>query len=98
MESGPPADRRPNSRSRVPSANAANNGTASVSRSAALPRLLDIPREVLDLPGPPVLVHAERFGATGERDAIEPGLDDGELGTAVDFLELELDQRCGFGR
>src|SRR5256886_11877958 len=90
MESGPPADRRPSRRSLVASPSAANSG-------AALP-LLDILRELLDLPGPAVVVHAERLGATGERDAIEPGLDDRERGAALCVLERELDQRRGLGR
>src|SRR5436190_3817708 len=90
MGSGPPADKRPSRRSRVASPNAANNG-------AALP-LLDILRELLDLAVPAVVVHAERLGATGERDAIEPGLDNREHGAAVCVLELELDQRRGLGR
>src|SRR3989441_5931901 len=100
IESGPPADRRPSRRSRVASPNAANNGTApgGGSGSAAALRLLDILTELLDLPGPAVVVHAERFGATRERDAIKPGLDDRERGAAVCFLELELDQRRGLGR
>src|SRR6266550_5673162 len=89
---------RPSRRSRVASPNAANNGTASGSCNAAALRLLDILREMLDLPSPPVVVHAERFGATGKRDAIEPGLDDRQLGAAVDFLERELDQRGRLGR
>src|SRR2546421_13061855 len=90
MESGPPADSRPSRRSRVASPNAANSG-------AALP-LLDMLRELLDLPGPAVVVHTERLGATGDRNAIEPGLDDRERGAAVCFLEHELDQRRGLGR
>src|SRR3989441_5831178 len=99
-ERSPPADRRPSRRSRVASPNAANNGTApgGGSCSAAALRLRDIPCELFDLAVPPVVVHAERFGATRERDAIEPRLDDCEFGTAVDFLELELDQRGGLGR
>src|SRR5207245_8694262 len=56
------------------------------------------PRELLDLAVPPVGVHAERFGATRERDAIKPGLDDRERGAAVCVLEMELDQRRGLGR
>src|SRR5947207_349477 len=102
IDSGPPADRRPSRRSRVASPNAANSGTASGGAgggcSAAAPRLLDILREMLDLPGPPVVVHAERFGATRERDAIEPRLDDRERGAALGVLERELDQRGGLGR
>src|SRR6266550_4298192 len=100
IDSGPPADRRPSRRSRVASPNAANNGTAPEggSCSAAALRLLDILRELLDLPRPAVVVHAERLGATGERDAIEPGLDNRERGAAVCVLELELDQRRGLGR
>src|SRR2546427_382909 len=90
IDSGPPADRRPSRRSRVASPNAANSG-------AALP-LLDILRELLDLPRPAVVVHTERLSATGERDAIEPGLDNRERGAAVCVLELELDQRRGLGR
>src|SRR6266516_4147468 len=90
IDSGPPADRRPSRRSRVASPNAANSG-------AALP-LLDILRELLDLPGPPVVVHAECFGATRERDTIKPGLDNRERGAAVRILERELDQRRGLGR
>src|SRR6266550_571610 len=89
---------RPSKRSRVASPNAANNGTASGICSAVALRLLDILREILDLPSPPVVVHAERFGATGGRDAIEPGLDDRQLGAAIDFLEREFDQRGGLGR
>src|SRR5207247_3256737 len=84
IDSGPPADRRPSRRSRVASPNAANSGTASGGAgggcSAAAPRLLDILREVLDLPGPPLDVKAERFGATRERATIEPGLDDRDGG------------------
>src|SRR5207248_3815820 len=72
IESGPSADRRPSRRSLVASPSAANSG-------AALP-LLDIAREVLDLTGPPVVVHAERLGAARERNAIEPGFDDRERG------------------
>src|SRR2546427_12251296 len=99
MESGPPADRRPSRRSRVASPNAANSGTASGGGcSAAALRLLDILREVLDLPVPAVVVHAGRFGAARERDAIEPGLDDRERGATRGFLESELDQRGGLGR
>src|SRR6266550_3899502 len=102
IDSGPPADRRPSKRSRVASPNAANSGTASGGAgggcSAAALRLLDILREMLDLASPPVVVHAERFGATGERDAIEPGLDDGERGAARGVLESKLDQRGGLGR
>src|SRR6266516_1925684 len=89
IDSGPPA-RRPSRRSRVASPSAANSGAALL--------LLDILREMLDLPGPPVVVHAERFGATGGRDAIEPGLDDRQFSAAVRFLERELDQRGGLGR
>src|SRR5213593_3849277 len=100
IDIGPPADRRPSRRSRVASPNAANNGTApgGGNCSAAALRLLDILRELFDLPGPAVVVHAERLGATGGRDAIEPGLDDRERGAAVCFLESELDQRGGLGR
>src|SRR5436309_824917 len=98
IDSGPPADRRPSRRSRVASPNAANSGTASGCCRAAAPCLLDILREVLDLSGPAVLGHAERFGATGERDAIDPRLDDGERGGARGVLERELDQRGGRGR
>src|SRR5438876_6428745 len=96
IESGPPA-RRPSRPSRVASPNAANSGTASGSRRAAALRLRDIPLEVLDLPGPPVVVHAERLGTTGQRDAIESGLDDRERGAALCVLEMELDQRRGLG-
>src|SRR5437879_7580906 len=100
IESGPPADRRPSRRSRVASPSAANNGTApgGGSCSATALRLGDIPREVLDFAVPPVVVHAERFGATRERDAIKPGLDNGECGAALRLLERELDQRRGLGR
>src|SRR2546427_13243139 len=100
IERGPPADRRPSRRSRVASPSAANNGTApgGGSCSATALRLRDIPRELFDLAVPPVVVHAERFGATRERDAIEPGLDNRERSAAVRFLELELDQRRGLGR
>src|SRR2546425_11626923 len=100
IESGPPADRRPSRRSRVASPNAANNGTApgGGSCSAAALRLLDILRELLDLPGPAVVVHAERFGATDGRDAIEPGLDNRERGAALWVPELKLDRRRGLDR
>src|SRR3989441_8033655 len=89
IESGPPADRRPSRRSRVASPNAANNGTApgGGSCSAAALRLLDILRELLDLPGPAVVVHAERFGATGERGTIEPGPDHGDGGAPRCILQ-----------
>src|SRR5881227_255602 len=90
IESGPPADRRPSRRSLVASPSAANSG-------AALP-LLDILRELLDLPGPAVVVHAERLGTTGGREAIKPGLDNRERGAALCVLERELDQRGGLGR
>src|SRR5437762_11637199 len=103
MESGPPADRRPSRRSRVASPNAANNGTArgggrGGSCSAAALRLLDILRELLDLPGPAVVVHAERLGAAPEWDTIKARLDNGHGGAAVCFLKSELDQRRGLGR
>src|SRR6266550_31334 len=99
IDSGPPADRRPSRRSRVASPNAANSGTApGGGSSAAALRLLDILSELLDLPGPPVVVHAECFGATRERDTIKPGLDNRERGAAVRILERELDQGRGLGR
>src|SRR5437763_16541639 len=90
IDRGPRAERRPSGRSLVASPSAANRG-------AARP-LLDILRELLDLPGPAVVVHAERLGTTRERDAIEPGLDNRERRAAPCFLELELDQRRGLGR
>src|SRR2546425_5704422 len=100
MEGGPPADRRPSRRSRVASPSAANNGTApgGGSCSAVALRLRDIPRELFDLAVPPVVVHAERLGATGEWDAIKPGLDNRERGPTLCVLETELDQRRGLGR
>src|SRR5882762_3090006 len=100
IESGPPADMRSSSRSRVASPNAANSGTApgGGSCSAAALRLLDILGELLDLPGPAVVVHAERLGAAGGRNAIKPGLDNRERGAALCVLERELDQRRGLGR
>src|SRR5438552_13399477 len=100
MDIGPPADRRPSRRARVASPTAANNGTppGGGSCSATALPLRDILRDLLDLPGPAVVVHAERFGTTGGRDAIKPGLDDRERGAAVCFLELELDQRRGLSR
>src|SRR5256886_7883171 len=52
IESGPSADRRPSSRSRMGSPNATNTGTASLAFGAAAPRLGDIRRQVLDLPSP----------------------------------------------
>src|SRR5207244_9585561 len=100
IETGRPAARRPGRRSRVAPPTAANNGTApgGGSCSATALRLRDILRELLDLPGPAVVVHAERLDATGERDAIKSGLDDRERGAVVCVLEMELDQRRGLGR
>src|SRR3989442_3945611 len=90
IESGPSTERRLSRLSRVGSPSAANS-------TAAL-RLRDIRREVLDLPAPPLGVHAERLGPARERDSIEPRFDDRERGTALRLLERELDQRHGLGR
>src|SRR5690349_8769835 len=95
MESGPLVERRPMSRSRVGSARAANTGTASATFSAAALRL-DMLREVLRLPVPALLVHPERLDAAAGRDAVEPGLDDGDRGAVLHFLEGELDEGHGF--
>src|SRR6266851_3556024 len=77
IESGPSTDRRLSKPSRVASASAVKTGTTSLACSAA-PRLRDIPLQILDLPAPPLGVHAERFRSTRERDPIESGLDDRE--------------------
>src|SRR5216110_1034576 len=92
IESGPSTDRRRSRLSRVASPSAANS-------TGAL-RLRDIRREVLDLPAPPLGVHAERLGAARERNSIEPGLDDRErsTGAALSLVERELDQRHGLRR
>src|SRR6476661_6000273 len=92
MESGPSADRRPMSRSRVGSARAANTGTASFTLSAAALRL-DMLREVLRLAVPALPVHAECLGAAAERDAVEARLDDRDGGAVLHLLERELDER-----
>src|SRR5215216_2740034 len=97
IETGPSADRRPSRLSRVASPSAANTGTASVSFRAVAPRLRDIPREILDLPRPPLVVHAERLGPAGERDPIEAGLDDRDGGALLRVLEHEFDERGGLG-
>ena len=99
IESGPSADRRPSSRSRMGSPNATNTGTASLAFGAAAPRLGDIRRQVLDLPSPSRVVHAERLGPAGDRNPIEPGLDNREGGAppALGVLERELDQCHGLG-
>src|SRR5690606_36403854 len=89
MESGPPADSRPMSRSRVASASAANTGTASSTRTAAAPPLRDMTRDRLDLPAPPTLGHPERLGPAGGREPVEPRLDDPEVGALARFLEEE---------
>jgi hypothetical protein len=49
--------------------------------------------DVLDLGGPPPSFHAEGLVAALGRDAVEAGLDDGELRPAVRVREPELDQR-----
>src|SRR5882762_6834478 len=90
IDSGPSTERRLSRLSRVASPSAANN-------TAAL-RLRDIRRQVLDLPAPPLGVHAERLRAACERDPIEPRLDDRERRTALNVLERELDKRHGLGR
>src|SRR3989441_1892179 len=90
IESGPSTERRVSRLSRVASPSAANNTTA-------LP-LRDIRREILDLPAPPLGVHAERFRTARERDPIEPRLDDRERRPALRLFERELDQRHGLGR
>src|SRR5438093_1035195 len=90
IESGPSTDRRRSRLSRVASPSAANS-------TGAL-RLRDIHREILDLPAPPLGVHAERLGPARERDPIEPRLDDRERRPALSLLEREFDQRHGLGR
>src|SRR5206468_1569400 len=90
IESGPSRERRLSRLSRVASPSAAN--------STAAPLLRDIPLQTLDLPAPPLGVHAERLGPARERDPIEPRLDDRERRTALRLFERELDQRHGLGR
>src|SRR6476659_7595149 len=80
IESGPSALRRATSFTRVASPSAAKIGAASASLSAAELRPRDIALDVLDLAGPAVVVHAERFGAARQRNLVESGLGDGERG------------------
>src|SRR5205823_4048935 len=85
-------------RRRVGSPSAAKTGAASASLRTATLRPRDIARDVLGLLGPPLLVHAERLTAARERNAVEPRLDDGELGRAVLLFQAEFDERRGLGR
>src|SRR5207249_9903251 len=90
IESGPSTESRLSRLSRVASPSAANS-------TAAL-RLRDIPLQILDLPAPPLGVHAERLGPARQRHPIEPVLDDRARSTALSLFERELDQRHGLGR
>src|SRR5712692_6185595 len=100
IESGPSAERRPSSPSRVVSPRAANTGAASGSLRAAAARLGDIRGELLRLSRPALVVHAVRLGAARERDAVEARLDDRDrCALAVrDLVEPEFDQGRGLGR
>src|SRR5688500_8444565 len=98
IESGPSVDKRPSRVSRVWSPRAAKTGTASLAFNAAMPRLRDMSRNVVDLAGPPTVVHAERLSSPSRRDPIKTGLYNGELGTALFLLENELDERSRLGR
>jgi len=71
IEPGPPDERRAINRRRVSSPSAANNGAASRTGGPLATLTLDIAADVLDLPTPPAVVHAERLGATRRRDFIE---------------------------
>src|SRR5262245_41899115 len=95
IESGPFADRRTSSRSRVSSPSAANSGAASRTCAATIGLACDMALNVLHLRGPPLAVHAERLVATVRRQAIEARLDDRELRSVRRLLEPELDQRRG---
>src|SRR5882672_3045739 len=90
IESGPWAERRDTSASRVGSPSAVKMGAT---RARSAPR--DMPLDVLELRGPAVIVHAERLGPARGGDAVETRLDHGELRAAVLLLELELDQGGG---
>src|SRR5712691_12302847 len=92
MGSGPPEQSRATSLSRVSSPSAANMGAASAMRVAFVLRG-DIALDVLDLRGPPLIVHAEGFGAAPWRDAVEARLDHRELGATRDLCQPKLDQR-----
>src|SRR5262249_11499787 len=96
MDRGPPTDRRASSASRVRSPNAAKTGAARA-RPVGLVLRRDMSLDVLDLGRPPLVVHAEGLGAARQRDAVETGLDYGQLGAASHFLEHEFDQRRRLG-
>src|SRR5437868_10166080 len=88
MESGPCADSRVTSASRMGSPSAVKTGAT---RARSAPR--DMALDVLELRGPAVVVHAEGLGAARCGDAVEARLDHGELCAAFFLLELEFDQR-----
>src|SRR5262249_57621808 len=71
---------------------------ANAVAGARTPLRPDMPVDVAHLRGPAALVHLPRLGTAGLREAIEAGLDHGELRAAGHFLELELDERGGLGR
>src|ERR1051325_6463887 len=93
IESGPYRHSRATTCSRVGSPSAANTGADSRRRTATVLRAFDIPRDVLQLLGPPAVVAAKRFVAAARRDAVESRLDDGQAGPVWRVGQRELDQR-----
>src|SRR4026209_545139 len=82
IESGPPAQRRTTSFSRVSSPSAANTGATARTRAWAPGSAVDMALDVLGLAGPALAVHAESFVAPLRRDAVEARLAHREQGAA----------------
>src|SRR5216110_997205 len=97
IDCGPRAQSRATRASRVSSPSAAKIGSARV-RPAALALARDMSLDVLHLPGPAPVVHPERFGPPGDRDAIEAGLDQGQARPTGSVLQTELDEGRGLVR
>src|SRR5437868_3642938 len=100
MDAGPRAHRRETRRRRVSSPSAANSGAEPLNPDALAARLArpgDMALDVLQLRGPTLVVHPERLGTAGEREAIEAGFHHLELRAVRDLVQLEDDQRLRLG-
>src|SRR5687768_3736818 len=97
MDSGPSAQRRATTCSRVGSPSAAKTGADSRSSTATALRAFDMVLEVLDLLGPAAFVLAERLAAAIRRQRVEPRFGDGEARAAGRVCERKFDERGRLG-
>src|SRR5438876_564859 len=93
MDCGWPLHSLASTARRVSSPRAANTDARVVSASSRLGRVLDMPRDVVDLLFPTAVIHPERFAPALARQLIEPRFDDAQQGPRRDALQRKLNER-----